>query len=315
MEIIYISESTVISEATIATIGFFDGVHRGHRYLLSRLKAFGKQENLKTAIITFPVHPRKVLHRDYQPQLLNTLSEKLELLASAGIDYCYIPEFSVELSRYSARDFMREILKNKLNIKGLLIGYDHRFGKNRADEAEQYMEYGKMYGMKVFKIDEFEGENEHISSTHIRTLLSEGDIRGANRLLSYNYFIQGKVIEGNKIGRTIGFPTANIQCENTDKILPKEGIYAVYIYPDDNRKLPGMAYIGKRPTVSDSGDIRPEAHIFDFYEDLYNKQIRIEFIDFLREGTRFQSLDELKRQLIADKKHTLSILQNNETNI
>ena len=299
MELISCSIPLSIPDETIATIGFFDGVHQGHRYLLSQLKELAGKQNLKTSIITFRTHPRKALHQDFQPQLLNTFEEKIDLLSSLEIDYCYIFDFDQTLSEFSAEEFMSDILRKQLNIKSLLIGYDHKFGKNRTEGYEQYVEYGKKCGINVFKAKELKKHDKQVSSTQIRNLLLQGKIKETKQLFTYPYAIQGKVIVGNKIGRTIGFPTANIETNN-EKILPREGVYAVYAFVNE-KKTNGMAYIGKRPTITNSGEKRIEVNLFDFNQDIYNRDIKVEFIDFIREDVHFQSIDELQKQLTKDK--------------
>lgn len=307
MEIIYITDSTFLTEETIATIGFFDGVHKGHRYLLAQLNEWGKKENLKTAIITFPVHPRKVLHKDYQPQLLNTFEEKTLKLSSTGIDYCYVLDFTQTLSEMTAYEFMCCVIKKKLKIKELIIGYDHKFGKERINNYDDYVEFGKSCQIQVRLADKYNKNNQHISSTVIRNLLLEGKVKEAASILSYNYFIQGEVISGNKIGRTIGVPTANINLNAEEKIIPKKGVYAVHVLLKNHRYL-GMAYIGYRPTVTSQGEKRIEVNIFNFNRDIYGQNIKIEFIEYVRDDIHFENINQLKKQLNEDKKKTLFIL-------
>lgn len=307
MEVIPITDSTIISEETVATLGFFDGVHKGHRYLIMQLNNLGKKEKLKTAVITFPIHPRKILHKEYQPQQLNTFEERIQKLASTGIDYCYILDFNLTLSEMTASEFMCNVLKKHLKVKDLLIGYDHKFGKGRINNYNDYVGFGKDCGIHVTQVKKYEPENLHISSTAIRKLLSEGKVKEANNLLSYNYFIQGKVIEGNKIGRTINVPTANIQLESPDKIIPQEGVYAVCALID-NLYYQGMGYIGNRPTLSSNGEKRIEINIFNYNQDLYGKEIIIEFVDFIRNDRHFENLTELQKQLQKDKADVITVL-------
>jgi riboflavin kinase/FMN adenylyltransferase len=299
-----------MEQETIATIGFFDGVHCGHRYLIDQLKDLARKAGLKTAVITFPVHPRKVLQEEYQPKLLNTFEEKIKQLASAGIDYCYVINFTREFSATTAKEFIQQTLYNRLNVKELLIGYDHRFGKGRTHEYKHYVEYGNACGMKIDRAEELQEENEHVSSTAIRHLLSEGKMKETSRLLSYNYALEGKVIRGNQLGRSIGFPTANLEPDNKDKIIPGEGVYAVRVTllddVDSEVSYTGMAYIGKRPTLSPEGEKRVEIHIFDFSRDIYGKNIRVEFVDFLRPDRHFNGLEELQKQLEQDKNRAIT---------
>jgi riboflavin kinase/FMN adenylyltransferase len=300
MEIIHINDSSRIETETVATVGFFDGVHRGHRYLIDRLKRLAGETGLKTAVITFPVHPRKVLQQDYQPKLLNTLEERLRQLASTGIDYCYVIDFTKEFSETTAQDFIQRILHDQLHVKALLVGYDHRFGKGGTGDYAHYAAYGKACGIKVVPAERLPEKDGHTSSTAIRRLLSEGKMKEAAKSLSYNYTLEGKVIHGNKMGRTIGFPTANIELDDKEKVVPREGVYAVRVEIENENYL-GMAYIGKRPTVSSTGEQRIEVNIFDFDRDIYGEYICVEFTDFLRPDVHFAGLDALKQQLTKDK--------------
>jgi riboflavin kinase/FMN adenylyltransferase len=299
MEIIYINDSSRIEQETVATVGFFDGVHRGHLYLINQLKISAQKTGLKTAIITFPVHPRKVLNQGYQPKLLCTFEERIQRLSSTGIDYCYVIDFTKEFSETTAQDFIREKLHAQLGVKELLVGYDHKFGKGRTNAYEDYVEYGKNCGMKIFHAEKLQEKDLHISSTSIRQLLSEGKIKEVSGLLSYHYTLEGIVVQGNKLGGTIGFPTANLVLCDQDKIIPCEGVYAARISVE-GKTCSGMVYIGKRPTILPEGEKRIEAHIFDFAGDIYGKRIRLELTDFLRPDRHFDSLEELQAQLVKD---------------
>ncbi|MDR1526775.1 MAG: bifunctional riboflavin kinase/FAD synthetase [Dysgonamonadaceae bacterium] len=307
METVQITGSTQIEHETLATVGFFDGVHQGHRYLIDRMKKQAQSAGLKTTIITFPVHPRKVLQQDYQPRLLNSLEERLERLAATGIDYCYVIDFTREFSEITARDFIRQILREQLRIKELLIGYDHQFGKGRTDVYEQYAAYGQACGMIVRQAEKRPETDGHTSSTTIRRLLAGGQVREAAIALSYPYRLAGEVIHGNHLGRTIGFPTANLDLNDKDKIVPHEGVYAVDVEVE-SRRYKGMAYIGKRPTVASAGEQRIEVHIFDFDKDIYGEQLCLQFTDFLRPDIRFDNLEQLKEQLARDKRNASSTL-------
>ena len=288
---------------TAATVGFFDGVHTGHRFLLEQLKMQAEQDGLRTAAITFRQHPRLVLQQDYQPKMLNTFDERMQLLAETGIDYCYLIDFTQEFSEYSAQDFIQKVLSEQLNVKTLLVGYDHKFGKNRNQSFEQYIEYGKACGMKVLSAKE---TDEHISSTVIRRLLEEGNVKEAAQKLAYFYRLEGEVIHGNHLGRTMGFPTANLQLNDFHKIIPHEGVYAARVWLGEEHFL-AMAYIGKRPTVVEQGAQRIEANIFDFDRDIYGQNIAIELVDFIRPDIHFQNLNALIEQLHLDKKACLQL--------
>lgn len=292
----------------VVTIGFFDGVHTGHRFLIEQVKQEAAKRGLPSAVITFPVHPRKVLQADYQPALLCGFDEKLERLASTGVDYCICLDFSIEISELSAYRFMQQILKDEYQVDALIIGYDHRFGYNRQDGFPDYKRYGLEMGMEVIQAKELPG-NEHVSSSRIRTLLSEGNVEKAAELLSYNYTISGKIVEGFKVGRTIGFPTANIQVWETYKVIPAFGVYAVYVHVD-GQQYDGMLYIGKRPTLHNGDNISIEVNLFGFDGDLYNKSLTTEFLEFIRPDEKFIDIDTLKRQIQNDKETVISVIKN-----
>ena len=292
----------------VATIGFFDGVHTGHRFLIDQVKEEAAKRGLPSSVITFPVHPRKVLQKDYQPALLCGFEEKTERLATTGVDYCVCLDFTTEISQLSAREFMKNILKDKLSVNTLVIGYDHRFGHNREDAFADYKRYGSEIGIDVIEARELPGE-EHVSSSRIRKLLAEGYIRKAAKLLSYNYTISGKIVEGFNVGRTIGFPTANIQVWETYKVIPAFGVYAVYGHVEGQR-YDGMLYIGKRPTLHNGDNISIEVNLFNFDGDLYNKNLTAEFIDFVRPDEKFIDIDTLKKQIGNDKDTVISVIEN-----
>ncbi|MDR2148878.1 MAG: riboflavin biosynthesis protein RibF [Tannerella sp.] len=294
-----------ISLPLAATIGFFDGVHGGHRFLLRELKSIAEKRGLPTAVITFPVHPRIVLQSDYQPELLNTREEKIELLSRTGMDYAIVLDFNRSMAKMTAQDFIREILHAKMDVKTLLTGYDHRFGHLRADGFEQYREYGAACGMEVIQATPYLENGITVSSSKIRSLLHAGDIATANALLGYHYTIEGLVVEGNQIGRTIGFPTANIRTDNLYKLVPAFGSYAVWVTVGKFR-YKGMLYIGTKPTVNKRIETFIEVNIFDFSKNIYNMHITIEFVDFIRADRQFLSLDELKSQLEKDREAALA---------
>lgn len=291
----------------VATIGFFDGVHIGHRFLIEQVNQEARQHSLSSAVITFPVHPRKILQSDYQPALLCGYDEKIARLSSLGLDYCVPLNFSVEISQMSAFQFMQEVLKEKLNVDTLLIGYDHRFGHNREDSFEDYKQYGEEIGINVIQAKEYDG-GEHISSSRIRSLLGEGNVTEAARLLSYNYTISGKIVEGFKVGRTIGFPTANIETWERYKVIPAYGIYAVYVYID-NHKYEGMLYIGNRPTLHNGQNTSVEVNLFDFDGNLYNKDLTAEFLEFVRADEKFSDIETLRLQIQQDKESVKAIIK------
>ena len=307
MQVIYIDDSTIIKTETTCSIGFFDGVHKGHQYLIKQLKEQAQSLGLPTSVITFSAHPATIVQSDRSIKLLNSFDERIQLLASTGIDYCYVINFTREFSEISAENFIKEKLHKQLKVKMLLVGYDHKFGKGRSYEFSHYLEYGKDCGMIVEKAKRLQNEKVSISSTKIRNDLKEGDVESAAKMLSYNYSLEGIVVEGNKLGRTIHFPTANLKLTEKDKLIPHEGVYAVWVYVQ-NQKYQGMSYIGKRPTLSSQGEERIEVHIFNFNEDIYGKKLRFELVDFLRQDTSFNGIEELQKQLEKDKKKAIQKL-------
>ncbi|MDR2969349.1 MAG: riboflavin biosynthesis protein RibF [Tannerellaceae bacterium] len=295
----------------IVTVGFFDGVHLGHRFLISQMKEAGRRLHLSTAVVTFPEHPRKVLQKDYQPRLLNSFEEKLAHLEETGIDYCIILDFTPELSRLSASDFIRDILATDLHVKALLVGYDHRFGYDRTDDFEQYALYGRRCGIEVIRATPYAGDSLHVSSSEIRRLLAEGKVDNAAKLLACRYRIRGSIVTGFKVGRELGFPTANIRIDEPYKIIPATGVYAVWVYLKGKRYA-GMLYIGNRPTLNNGDEITPEVNIFDFSEEVYNEDITVEFVRYVRGNIRFESVGALAGQLAKDRKEIELILKNEE---
>ncbi len=286
--------------ALVASLGFFDGVHIGHRHLIDQVKKRAAALGLPCGVITFPVHPRKVLHSDYQPKLLCGYEEKIEQLASTGIDYCISLPFTPELSQFTARQFITSVLKEKLNIHTLLVGYDHRFGHNREEGFDAYLRYGKAAGVNVVQASEMRVDGEDVSSSRIRRLLLSGKIKEANRLLTYNYTLSGKIVEGYKVGRTIGFPTANVKAWERYKVVPELGVYAVLVH-FNNEIHHGMLYVGTRPTLQNGKEISVEVNIFDFEGNLYDQSLTVEFIDFVRPDEKFENIESLVKQIYRDK--------------
>jgi riboflavin kinase/FMN adenylyltransferase len=282
----------------VATIGFFDGVHLGHRFLIREMKEAAHSRGLQAAAITFLRHPRMVLQADYQPKLLNSFDERLSLLADTGLDYCIILDFTTELSQLTAEAFI-SLLSRQWRIKTLFTGYDHRFGHDRKDGFEQYVNYAAACGMEVVEAPRFTENKVAVSSSEIRKLLTLGNVQTATRLLTYPYRLKGHVIQGNKIGRTLGFPTANIQVDDPLKLIPRTGVYAVQV-TCQQQTYQGMLYIGRRPTLNNNGKLTLEVHILDFQEDIYTDEITVSFIHYIRGDIRFHSLEELKEQLKKD---------------
>ena len=251
-----------------ATIGFFDGVHHGHRYLIQQVRAVAARRGCLSAVVTFPVHPCKVMRPEFCPPLLNTTQEKLGLLEATGLDDAILLDFTPDLASLSAYEFMK-LLKERYQVVALVIGYDHRFGHNRSEGFDDYVRYGDELGMEVVPAMAFyEAEEENaVSSSSIRKLLLAGKLTEANICLGYPYFLQGTVVGGYQVGRSIGFPTANLHVDCPDKLVPADGVYAVKVQLGD-ACYGGMLSIGLRPTLNNGTDRSIEVHIFDFKDDI-----------------------------------------------
>ena len=294
---------------TIVTIGTFDGVHKGHRKILERLKELKKDTNYHTLVFTFDPHPRKVLFPEQKDlKLITTTDEKIALLTEAGVDYVLVYPFSEEFSNTSSDDYIKKILKEKLDVKKIIIGYDHRFGNNREGNIDTLRQYADELDFEVYEISAEDINNINVSSTHIRRAIEGGHIEAANEFLGHPFFISGTVKEGKKLGRTIGYPTANIRVTDEDKIIPANGVYAVTVVIF-GKQYNGMLNIGTNPTTDTDNRIKIEVNIFDFSETIYGENIRINFVKRLRDEVKFANLDELTRQLNKDKTDTLSILK------
>jgi len=293
---------------TAVTIGTFDGVHSGHRVIINQLKNAAQKINGESVLLTFFPHPRMVLYPDDNDlRLLNTINERIKLLEMAGIDHLIIYPFSKEFSRLSSTEFVRDILVNQLNVATLVIGYDHHFGRNREGSFEHLQELAPLYDFKVEEIVAQAIQQVNISSTKIRTSLNEGEINAANQFLGYNYFIEGTVVEGNQKGREIGFPTANIKVDEWYKLIPAKAVYAVKVFIDDTI-YEGMLNIGTRPTINGTSETI-EVNIFNFNKNIYNKTLRIEFYQRIRNEQKFEQFSDLKTQLEIDKEKTIQVFQ------
>ncbi len=284
---------------TILTIGTFDGVHLGHRKILERVVARAKEENLESVVLTFFPHPRMVLQEKSEIKLLNTIEEKIQLFEKIGIDYLIIHPFNYKFSRLSAEDFVKEILVETFNIQKIIIGYDHRFGRNRTADIDDLIVFGEEHHFDVEQISVEEINEIAISSTKIRTAILEGNIKLANQYLGYRYSFSGKVVQGKQLGRTIGFPTANIQINEDYKLIPKNGVYIVKSQID-GKQVYGMMNIGTRPTV-DGKNQTIEVHFLNFNKDIYGSTLEIVLLDYIREEAKFNSLDDLKAQINKDQ--------------
>jgi riboflavin kinase/FMN adenylyltransferase len=291
----------------VVTTGTFDGVHQGHRVIIDQLKKHAAKIGGETVLLTFFPHPRMVLYPDdNELRLINTINERKKLLEEAGIDHLIIHPFSKEFSRLSSLDFVRNILVNQLNVNTLVIGYDHHFGRNREGSFEHLKEFGPLYGFEIEEIPAQEVQQVNVSSTKIRTSLIDGEINAANQFLGYSYTLNGTVIEGEQVGREIGFPTANIKIDEWYKLIPANGVYAVKIKLN-NISYKGMLNIGNRPTLKGKSKTI-EVNIFNFNSNIYNNKIQIEFYERIRSERKFNELVELKKQLSIDKEKTLQIL-------
>lgn len=293
---------------SILTLGTFDGVHLGHSEILKKLVLEGREENLESVVLTFFPHPRMVLQKDSEIKLLNTIEEKGLLIEKLGVEKLIIHPFSQEFSRLTAEEFVKDILVDKLNIAKIIIGYDHRFGRNRTANIDDLIEYGKTYNFEVEQISAEEVNDITISSTKTRNALLEGNIELANNFLGYHYFLSGKVEKGSQIGRTINFPTANISVLEDYKLIPKEGVYIVSAIID-GENVNGMMNIGYKPTVNGE-KLSLEVNFFDFDKNLYNKNITVSFLKRIRDEQKFDSIDELKNQLEKDKNFSLKYFAN-----
>lgn len=296
----------------IVTTGTFDGVHLGHQKIISRLKDVAKAKNGETVLLTFYPHPRMVLFPDdNELKLLNTQQEKIKLLEQFGVDHLIIYPFTKEFSRLTSVEFVRDILVNGIGTKRLVIGYNHHFGRNREGSFEHLKEYGPLYGFEVEEIPAKDIDNIEVSSTKIRNALLAGNIQSAVSYLGHDYSFSGKVVSGKKLGRTLGYPTANILVEDKFKLIPVDGVYAVKVL-QSGVEYSGMLNIGNNPTVPGKGRSM-EVNIFDFDKNIYDQEATIQFIQRLRDEVKFNNLDELKAQLAKDKEMTLQVLQNIKT--
>lgn len=283
----------------VATIGFFDGVHRGHRFLIDCVKRLARERGLEAVIITFPVHPRMVMQPGFQMPLLSTPEEKRRLLGEQGVDRVVELPFTLELSRLTAREFMVEALQRRLCVDTLVIGYDHRFGHNRSEGFEDYCRYGAEIGMRVVRAEVCVVDGVTVSSSAIRRFLCGGEVAIAARCLGYEYYLEGTVVDGFKVGRRLGFPTANLRVEEPGKLVPADGVYAVRVAVG-GRTYAGMLNIGVRPTVDNGGDRSVEVHILRFGGDIYGEHMRVDFVQRIRNEQKFAGTDELVAQLRRD---------------
>lgn len=284
-----------------ATIGFFDGVHRGHQFMIDSLTTMAHAQGRQSLVITFDRHPRQVVHADYVPQLITTTDEKLQLLHATAADRIEVLHFDAQMAQLSAYEFMRQVLHEKYGVAMLLTGYDNRFGHNRTEGFADYVRYGEEMGMKVLQNTPIDIDGLRVSSSLIRHLIVEGNITEASNCMGHPYSITGGVAHGFQEGRRIGFPTANIVPESAEKLVPGNGVYATRVSVEGGEWMPAMLNIGTNPTFQRQ-QTTIEAHIIGFEGDIYGRKVRVEFGRKLRDEQRFESVEALQKQLEADKK-------------
>lgn len=290
---------------SVVTIGTFDGVHLGHQKIIKRLVAIAHAEQLQALVLTFFPHPRMVVQKDTSIKLINTIDEKADLIQDLGVDHLVIKAFTKDFSRLTSLEYVRDVLVNKLHVKHIIVGYDHHFGRNRTANIKDLKEFGAFYGFKVTEITAQEVGDVAVSSTKIRSALAEGSIKVANQFLGYNFMLNGTVVKGKGLGNTIQFPTANLQIEESYKLIPKKGVYLVQSIIDA-QLVYGMLNIGTNPTVSDANEISVEVFFFDFNQTLYGTALNIQFLDRIRDEIKFSGLQALKVQLEQDQQAALA---------
>ena len=294
---------------SVITIGTFDGVHIGHQKIIDRLVKTGKEKKLKSIVLTFFPHPRMVIQPDFEIKLLHTIEERQEMLKTFGLDHLVIKEFTTDFANLSAHDYVKQILIEELNVKHIIIGYDHHFGKNRTANIDDLKFFGNVFDFTVEEISAQDIEDVAVSSTKIRHALLEGDIEKANSFLGYPYLLTGNVIKGKGIGKTISFPTANIEIEQPYKLIPKNGVYVVKSVIE-KQTVYGMMNIGTNPTFENKKQ-SIEVHFFNLDKQLYGSKLKIELLKRLRDEQKFESVEHLVNQLNIDKENSIAFLSTN----
>lgn len=292
---------------TVLTLGTFDGIHLGHQLIIKKVIACSEENNLKNIVITFHPHPRKVINPELQLKILTTTEEQINILEKLGIQNLFIIDFTKEFAELTPEEFVKNYLVDKIGISRIVIGYDHHFGKGRGGDVEFLKASGKKYDFEILQIQPFVIDDEPVSSTKIRSALESGEIKRANKMLGRTYSFSGLVVEGDKRGRELGYPTANIKISDDDKMLPQIGIYAVLVELDGIEHK-ALLSIGKRPTFYNDGKVIPEVYIYDFNNDIYGKEIKVKLIEKLRGEEKFNSAEELIRQMNIDKENGLRVL-------
>ncbi len=308
-------EDFIPLDNAVVTIGTFDGVHVGHQKILTTLRESAKASKGETVLLTFFPHPRLILHpEDDSLRIISDIDEKVQRLADAGIDHLIITPFTRDFSNLSPEEYIREVLVGKIGTKKIVIGYDHRFGKDRTGSLKELLDYAHIYGYSVEQIPEQDINDVAVSSTKIREALIKGDIDTANTYLGYPFQLTGKVIRGDQLGRRIGYPTANLQVQESHKLIPAYGIYAVetaiiesidittgpYVAHPPERVVYGMGYIGTRPTV-DGVSRSIEVHLLDFNENIYGETLRVKFLHFVRHDQWFENMEDMIKQMEIDE--------------
>ena len=308
MKTIHGIENFPASEGSIVTIGTFDGVHLGHQQILKQLIDTSQQSKLKSVLLTFFPHPRMVLQPDISMHLIQTIEEREKALRKTGLDYLVIHPFSEKFSRLSADDYVKQVLVDKLNVRKVVVGYDHRFGRNRTASLEDMYNYADIYDFEVIEIDAKKIKSTAVSSTKIRKAIDQGDIALANSYLGDPFTLEGVVVHGDKRGRELSYPTANIELQNKHKIIPKQGVYLIQS-DIDNQVVYGMMNIGTKPTF-DTTNPSIEVHFFDWNGDLYDQTLQVKLLKWVREEQKFDSVEELQAQIHADERYCRSYIPN-----
>lgn len=306
MQIFYSIKDLKKNKNTVLTLGTFDGIHPGHLKIIDRLVSCSKEKGCRSVVITFYPHPRTILGNDNSVKMLTTQEEKIELLEKLGVENLLIINFTKEFASLSAEDFIYDYLINGIGLTEIVLGHDHHFGKGRRGNAELLQKIADKEGFIVTKAEAFMIDGEAVSSTKIRNAIAEGDIIRANKLLGRNYEFSGIVVGGDKRGRELGFPTANIKLSSQEKLLPASGVYAVKVMVENERHT-GLLSIGKRPTFYNQGELVSEVYIFDFNREIYGAKVTTELVERLRGEVKFNSAEELINQMNTDKENGYKI--------
>ncbi|WP_176696974.1 bifunctional riboflavin kinase/FAD synthetase [Candidatus Kryptonium thompsonii] len=293
---------------SIVTVGVFDGVHIAHQEILRRMKEEKLKTGARTVLVTFDPHPQEVLHPNEKFYILTTIDERIELLSDYDLDIIFVVNFTPEFSNITAEEFCKEIMLGRIGLRKVIVGYNHAFGKNREGNPEKLKGFGEKYGFEVELIPQLLVENNPVSSSKIRSILNEGNVRLASKLLGRYYFINGVVVKGSGRGKELGIPTANIEPISLRKLMPKNGVYVVRVTIDRKHYF-GLMNIGYRPTFELDSERVAEVNIFDFDEEIYFKHIKVEFIDRLRDEMKFPTPRELVEQIERDKKDAVKLIE------